>query len=449
MDEVRSLVSWILIIGTLLMLVFVPIACMDSVDAGEIVVVQEISGALSVRKQPGWFWVGFSKTTEYPKTQQFEFSGPEVTEEGTPVPPAEGQSQVPDNTVSVRFNDNGKGRIGGSLTWDMPESEKNIIELHTKFRGPDAIEANLIKPALVKAVYNAGPMMSSRESAGERRNELLELIRDQAIRGVYKVETRSESVEDLFAEKIETVEFRDVPVLDAAGVPTLNADSTPRMEKKPFKVMKHPTKMQQITVPQLDARGNIEVAEESTITRFDLKVYNFTISQINYDSRVHAQIKAQQDAIMAIQTARANAQRAQQDALTAKEIGAATVAKATAEENEKKIRQVVQAQARAEVAEQQLNEARLLAQAVTVKADADAAAKRKLMEADGALAPKLDAWVRVNQAYAAQMGLQRWVPDVVFGGDARSTNGASAAQDFIQMMTMQTARELGVNTNIR
>ena len=66
---------------------------------------------------------------------------------------------------------------------------------------------------------------------------------------------------------------------------------------------------------------------------------------------MRAQIGTQQTALMAVATARAKAQQAEQEALMAEAEGKANVARAKYEEEEKKIRAVVAAEQRVEVAE--------------------------------------------------------------------------------------------------
>jgi hypothetical protein len=74
--------------------------------------------------------------------------------------------------------------------------------------------------------------------------------------------------------------------------------------------------------------------------------------------------------------ARADAEKAKQDALTAIEQGKAVVAKAQAEENEKKIRQVVKAQADFEAAQFQKKQAQEVAQAKVLEGEAEARVAR-------------------------------------------------------------------------
>ena len=65
--------------------------------------------------------------------------------------------------------------------------------------------------------------------------------------------------------------------------------------------------------------------------------------------------------------------------------------------------------------------------------------------ADGALEKKLDAWVKVNQAYASAFSAQRMVPDVVMGGSSGSSSNAS---QLVDLLTATTARQIGLSMQV-
>jgi hypothetical protein len=70
--------------------------------------------------------------------------------------------------------------------------------------------------------------------------------------------------------------------------------------------------------------------------------------------------------------------------------------------------------------------------------------KRLNMQADGALEPKLEAFIKVQQAYveAIKGYASNWVPSVVMGGGNNSTNqvAGGGAVNLINLLMAQTAR---------
>jgi hypothetical protein len=418
---------------------------MTTVDAGEIVVKQNaLDGHLQIWTTPGVKFQNFGSIESYPQSAQHWFEA--QTDAG------EDESHAKDSLsacLHARFNDQGTAKLCGSVSWEMPTDFESVSKLHTKFRSHQAIESRLIKPALDKAVYNSGPLMSSHESAGERRSELISAIRDMTTIGVYRVEVEEEEVVDFFANPIEVVELVEVPVLDpATNEPVLDqATGKPKMEMKPKKVMKRPMKKVRLVRPKVGADGKIEIAEPSTVAEYGVRLFNFTINRIVYDERVMKQIQAQQEATMAIQTALAHAQRAEQDAVTAKAEGDAKIAITKAVQEVAKQEQVTMAESRRAVAIEDLETAKLKADAVRVEADADAYKKKQTILADGALDRKIAAAMKIHEFWAAAAAQQRLVPEVVMGGGSTPTGG-SGVHDLMNITAARAAQELALDLRV-
>lgn len=439
------------VIATIVTLITV-FQTVTTVDAGEIIVKQNvIDGDLQVWDEPGVEIRLFGNTESYPKSDQFWFEAADQTREDE-----EAAGAAVDRCFRVRFNDQGTAKLCGSVSWEMPTDPEAVKKLHVMFRSEEGIESRLIKPALDKAIYNSGPLMSSRESAGDRRSELIAAIRDQTTLGVYRVEAEEVEVEDFMAEAIDVIEMIDQPKLCPdpapegsdcnAGEPVLDGDGKPIMEPKPTTVKRQPKKKVKLVTPKLTADGKIEIAEKSTVTEYGIRLFNFTINRIAYDDRVMRQIKAQQEATMAIQTARALAQKAQQDALTATAKGQAEIAQTKAIEEVKKQAATTQAETRLEVSRQDLETARQAAQAVKVTADADAYAKKQSIVADGALDRKLAAWVKAQEAWAAAASKQRLVPEVQMGN---SSGGEGGIRTLMEIMAAKSARDLALDMSVK
>jgi hypothetical protein len=177
---------------------------------------------------------------------------------------------------------------------------------------------------------------------------------------------------------------------------------------------------------------------------------NITINGIDYDPVVEAQIKQQQEAIMAVQQAIVNARKAEQDALTVEQQGKAAAAKAkwdqevekatavTAAEKDKAVA-VTQAEKDKEVAALALETAKLNAQQTVTTAKADADAKKLAVQANNNFQERINAYVKVMEAWATAYGAQRQTPDVQLGG--AGAGGAAAAMDIL---AIKAARELQV-----
>jgi hypothetical protein len=376
------------VVVTCLLLVFVVFFAgrmFESVDANEIVVIQDpIDGDLHWYTSPGTYWQNFGKATSYPKRSKFE------TEQ------------------TARFNDGGHGTMKElSIQWEMPMDVQHLTELHTKFGSAEAIEKSLIAPVVVKSVYMTGPLMSSKESYAEKRNYLISYVEDQIAHGVYKTTQQDVRQEDPLTKQEKTV----------------------------------------VTVTIVQKNGVPDRQEESPLDRFGIRTSNFSFKTLEYDAAVEAQIQGQQKITMDVQTAIAESRKAEQRKLTVEAQGAASAAEAKWQQEVVKAKAMTEAQQQLEVSTLQAKAAEQYKIAALLKAEGDAGYRRKMMEADNALQQRLDAAVKINAQYAdAIKNFQgALVPNVVMGGGGKEGGNGSVA-DLISLLVAQTAAQTGLTT---
>lgn len=388
----------VLIVGIILIANMV-----TTVDADEIVVKQDlVGGQLHIWDTPGVHWQNFGTITRYKRSAQFWFSA------------REDEGKKTDDAIKVRFNDGGHGNISGSLRYTLPADPNKMLEVHKTFHSMKAIDHELIQQVVNKGVYMSGPLMSSRESYAEKRADLINYITDQIVYGVYRTEHEQIKTTDPLTGQEKTVD---------------------------------------IVRPKLDGKSPNGVLreEESPIQRFGMSANNITINSIEYDAVVEAQIKQQQEAINAVQQAIVNSKKAEQDAITVELQGKAAAAKAkwdqevqkatavTVAEQEKAVA-VTKAEKDKAVAALSLDTARLSAQETLTSAKAESDAKKLQVAANNNLQERLDAYVKVQQAWATAYGAQRQTPDIQLGAG----NGGGTSQSLVDMLTVKTARDLNV-----
>ena len=368
----------------------------EVVDAGEIVVKQGFwTGELTIWTDPGPKLQLFGKCTHYKKSSQFWFSSSK--DQGTPT----------DQSIQMRFNEGGHARLSGSVRYTLPLDYDSMKKLHTDFRSLESIDQSLIRTVLEKSVYLTGQLMSSTQSYAEKRSELLYFIEDQAAHGVYKSSSRCEKQPDPI-----TKQDRTVCVVELAKGPD----------------------------------GKIlRVEEGSPLELYHVKLSSFSINELKYDEAVTKQISDQQTAFAAVQTSAARAREAEQNTMTEEQKGKAAAAKAKWEQEVIKARAVTEAESKAAVAKLEMNAAESKKQEQILLGEGEAARKKLVMVADGALEKKLDAWVKVNQAYASAFSSQRMVPDVVMGGGSGSSSNAS---QLVDLLTATTARQIGLSMQV-
>lgn len=427
-----------------LMVSVVSCSGINNVDAGEIVVHQEaLSGELKVWNTPGWKF-SFGTNTSYQKSGEFVFPIAKDSD-GNVEKDADGNPVV-GRCIKTGFNDQGTAHICGQASFDLPSDPEAMKVLHTKFRNMEAIRDRLVKASIVKAIYNSGPLMSSRDSASKRRSDLIAFIQDMATQGVYKTVSNKELVDDLTQPPLEVVEMVDSPVLNEKGQPVLGDDGNPVMEKKANKMLKPRQKTVSIVEP-LVKDGKIQVQEQSAATEYGIRLYNITIEQIVYEPKIQEQINNQRDMEMQIQTKIAEAEKAKQDAITVEQKGIAEAAQAKWAQEKVKAQKITEAEQKKEVARLDLESAELERKARIERAKGEAESKKLVMDADGALEKKLDAYIAVNRAYAAEIGKQRWVPEVQMGG--ASSSGGDSVHNLMQLFQAKTAKDLALDMKVK
>ncbi|MEK7130485.1 MAG: hypothetical protein AAB793_02415 [Patescibacteria group bacterium] len=155
-----------------------------------------------------------------------------------------------------------------------------------------------------------GPLMSSKESYAEKRNDLIRLVEDQVAHGVYRTVSREAKIKDSITGTDKTVTVVEIVMKD--GIP--------------------------------------DRQEEAVLTQFGIKSFNFSLTALIYDETIENQIKEQQKISMDVQTAIADAKKAEQRAITVAKEGEANAAKAKWDQEVVKAKEVTAAEQRKEVA---------------------------------------------------------------------------------------------------
>lgn len=362
-----------------------------TVGAGENVVKQgAFDGHMEVWTQPGLYCQCLGKITRYPKAGHYWFS--KKKDEG----------KADDESIKVRFSDGGHGNISGSLSYNLPNDYKAMLKLHATYGSMEGVEHRLIRQVVSKAVVMSGPFMTSRESSAERRPDLINFITDQVSHGVYRVTSREVKQIDVLSNQEKTVRLVE-PAQDP---------------NKPGVFLRE---------------------ETSPIEDFGISVYNITINNIDYDDVVEKQIKAQQESLAAVQTQMAQARMAEQKLLTTQSEGKAAAEKAKWDVEVEKVKAITAAEQEREVAKLGLETAKLEKQKQIEIGEGEAKRKKLAMEADGALAAKLAAWIEVNKAYADALSKQPQVPTIVMG------EGKGSGNDLLQLLSVKTAKDLALD----
>lgn len=391
----------LVILGCVIALATAIIAPMmfETLEASKVMVVQSPwTGELSCYTDAGPKYQGMGTYTKYPRRGIYTFDKHDVGPDG---------KVVLDTGKAIQFNDGGNGTLYGSINWEMPLDCKQIIAIHKAFGSQDGIEAQGVSKMINSAVYLSGPMMSSTESAAEKRGMLVDLINDQAQKGVYQTVTRQADLPDPI-----TGEKRSVIVVEVVR----------------------------------DDKGLPKRQQGSILEQYGIHLQPMSIERLSYSSTVDKQIAARQEATQSVQLSQAAARKAQQDTITAEENGKAAAARAKWEQETIKAKLVTEAQQKLEVATLAAKEAEAYKREQVLRGEGDAERRRLVMSADGALDKKLEAYVQVQSIWAQNFGAFKGslVPQVQMGGVA-GQNGTASVQDLLTLVGAKAAKDLALD----
>ena len=342
-----------------------------------------ISGKLQWYTDAGLKVQGFGKVTKYDKRSMYKFE------------------------IPVRFSDGGHATMKGSVQFELPLDKAHLDDIQSKFGNQEAVETSLIQTVVNKSVYMTGPMMTSGESFSRKRSYLISYVEDQIQNGIYKTLSRDTTVKDVFSGAEKTITIVDI---------IKNTD------------------------------GTVARQEESALSKFGIKAFNFAIENMPYDQTVEEQIKQQQKITMDIQTSIADAKKAEQNKITVAANGEAAAAKAKWEQEVIKAQKVTEAQQQLEVATKLALAAEQTKKEQTLLGEGEGARKRAIMQANGALEQKLEAYVKINEAWAKAFSKfgGSVVPQFQMAGTGGSGNG-NAAVNFMDLMSAYAAKNLSLD----
>lgn len=366
---------------------------------------QEVTRIQYLGGQSEWF------TTPGPKLQWFG-STVSYKQRGTIFFKDEPGTKTCVNRLKIQFNEGGTACISGSINYELPPDPLKLAEIHRKYPTQDALEASLIKPALNSSIFLTGTLMTSYESYKERRAQLVQFVEDTVQAGTYQTDTKEVEVTD-------------------------DLDPTKKKRAVVVEILK-------------DEKGLPRRVNQGQLNQFGVRTFNFAIESIDYDDTVEAQIKGQQAINMQVQTSMAEALKAQQAAITSEAQGKANAAAAKWEQETLNAKIVAEADGRRLAAEQDVKAADSEKQAKLLRAEGEAGARQRLMAADGALDRRLQTLERINTTWANAFkdAKQPIVPTTVFGGGGGSMNSINSAQSYMDLLTMNAAKQLGVSTGV-
>lgn len=370
-------------------------------DAGYRTVVTQASGNQFVQYNPGMYYAGFfSKEAEWPNqiSVSYRDSVPNLS--------------LVDNTieigkVSIRFNDATTAKASGITQYILPASEKEMLEIHNAHRTPEALVTRRLSAYTSECLQNSAQLMSSEMHYGGGRAQMAQDYLDQLKNGAFLLSIRELNTYDSIEKTNKKVYLAQIQI-----------DNTGKSKRK-----------------------------FSSIKEYGITVADAQITDTDYETAVDGMLQKKIAAATEASVSRQQLMTAQQQQLTAEAKGKQKLVEIEYAEKQKQTQQVVTAQTSVLLAEQDkqkqkiaMEAARLEADKIKTLADADAYAKQRAIQANGALEQKLEAYIEVQKVWANAASNSNWVPSTIIGNTGGGSFGPNTLMD---MMMLHSAKQLG------
>lgn len=332
-------------------------------ESGYVQVKQDaIDGDLAVRLRPGVYPQMFGTITTYKISDSYDFNDPS-------------------ERIAVRFSDGSSATISGLINFRLPMTEVAILNIHRNFRSYDNFIASAVRQTVATSLKQSATHFRAEEVYSTRRADFIDLVNDQIKSGIYSTIYTEEWKKDDLDDKVRLIRRVDVK-RDKDGSPIIN-------EKSLFNIY------------------DVELVGQPNI------------NDIDFDDLTDGLIAKRKEAEQNQVVAKANAEKAKQDAITAQEQGKANIAIAEAQALVEAKKAVVEAEKNTKIAQQRALQADEDKKAIIAKGQADAEAAR--LKVAAGLSPLERANIEKDTAIgvAEQIAKVRFPGLMVIGGNGQ------------------------------
>jgi len=356
-------------------------------DAGERQVVQTMDGDLWVKFEPGIYWSGFfSKVTTYPNN---------VTVQVGPEKKKSAQADYWEKPHRCAFSGGDQASLGHTVKWSLPVTSAEMLALHKEYTNIDNLMTTTLVQYQKETMQYSTARMESEEHYSGGQAQLKSYYDDQLFNGHVITKSRIEIVID-----------------------TVNNEST---NKIIVEAVKNPD-------------GTVK-RNSSDIQKFNLKPTFASIDYVDYDNRIDKKLADKIDAAAEESTSKQRLITAQQEEEEAIVRGRKLIAEVKAKEEADEQQEVIRARKNKLVAAENLEQAKLDAQAELARKKAQAEGDKLKVQAG--LTPKERAEYEMRTAIGVAAELaKRPVPSIVMG-DGGGQSGLGSAYTMEQMLLLQ------------
>ena len=348
--------------------------------------------------------------------------------------------------MSIMFLDQVDAKAEATVRFSIPSDEEGFLKLAHEYRSPENLLRTALLPAFKETLQANASLMTAEEYYAGGRTEFNAEFEHQMNNGIYLV-------------KREEVVVRSQRTASASANAALGNEQEKYGED---------TKMIFVVRKVLDKDG-LPQRKTQRFTDFGITVVSALITDMNPNQKFIERMQLKQKASADRAIAREQRVQEEEQRLLVIARGEREVAERQAQAKVDQIQKTTEAEtdkqlaitgakklkAEAEIHREtaQINFEKAIIEAKTQRtlADAEAYQKEVILQADNALAQKLDAEIKIQQLWA-QAYAKRQVPTNVFGSGG-GTGGAPVGNDyetkaFMQMLTLDAAKRLNYERDI-
>lgn len=403
----------VIIVGVVLVVALILLANLNPWsynDPTERIVVTKTNGKQFVRFGAGIFFSGFfSREQSWPN--QLSVSYMDST--------FDGGLSISDNVAEIgpivgQFNGGDEAKLFGIVQYTLPLTEKEMLDIHNAHKTPEALVLRRLSPYTRECIGASAQLMSSEMHYSGGKAQMVQEFISQLRYGSYLLNTTEKNVYDSTTGTYKKIY--------ESTKQTLNGEP-----KRKF----------------------------SSIKEYNISVGDAQITDTKYSSQILTQLSQKIQSATDASISKQQLMTAEQKKLTAKAQGEQKLTEIEYQQKQEQTKQVVAAQTQVELAKQDLIKQDIALQAsikeaakIKTLADAEAYAKQRVMQADGALDKKLAAYTETQRYWASAIGgfQGNLVPQFQLGSNGGNHNSAI---DWMQIMGMKAARDLGLNLDVK
>ncbi|MGY0216421.1 SPFH domain-containing protein [Endozoicomonadaceae bacterium StTr2] len=426
-----------------LVLVYVLSQSFFYAEPGYIYHVRTVTGNEAVVTEIGYKFYPFGRYNAWKRAMTVQaVSGSQTNAITAERDPDSASASLP--PLSIMFLDQVDAHAQATVRFSIPADEEAFLKLAHEYRSPENLLRTALLPAFKETLQANASLMTAEEYYAGGRTEFNSEFENQMSNGIYLVKREEVTVntnktasasanaalgtdQEEYGEDSKTI-FVVKKVRDATGQP-----------------MRKTQRFTDYGITVVSALVTDMKPNQKFIERMQLK------QKASADRAIAREQRVQEEEQRLLAIARGEREVAERQAMAKVE----QIQKTTEAETEKQLaitraeKLKAEAQIQRETAQINLDKAKIEAQTQRTLADAEAYQKKVILQADNALAQKLDAEVQIQKLWAEAYA-KRKVPTNVFGGggDGAPVGNDYETKTFMQMLTLDAAKRLSYEREV-